>query len=257
MRSMRSSRACTSTWIVTSSGMRPSSMRRRMKANSVLDAAGKPTSISWKPQPTSASNNSSFCDTFMGTANAWFPSRRSTLHHVGACVSTRPGHWRSGSCTTRNGRYLLDAGFFMFSNGPPSRRRSRRGSSQQKTHRRDGDGVTGTELARSRPGRHAAEGQRKARKSGRKDRCHGPREPGGPSAGQWIFPGSRRVVGRGGIGVGNDVRGRAVGKGLGRRRPAEDLGRKRARKPSGNRALEAGPGASAVCGRAPGQTMIT
>ena len=46
VRSMRSSRACVSTEIVTSSGTTPSSMSDRTKAKSVSLADGKPTSIS-------------------------------------------------------------------------------------------------------------------------------------------------------------------------------------------------------------------
>ena len=60
-------------------------MSRRLKANSVFDADGKPTSISLKPIFTSVWNNSSFCETFIGTASAWLPSRKSTLHQRGAC----------------------------------------------------------------------------------------------------------------------------------------------------------------------------
>ena len=37
-------------------------MSRRLNANSVFDADGKPTSISLKPIFTSVWNNSSFCD---------------------------------------------------------------------------------------------------------------------------------------------------------------------------------------------------
>ena len=68
--SIKSSRACTRHWIVTSSGMRFSSMRRRLKLNSVFEAEGKPTSISLKPHFTNASNMSSFWLTFIGTASA-------------------------------------------------------------------------------------------------------------------------------------------------------------------------------------------
>jgi hypothetical protein len=56
-------------------------------------------------------NNSSFCETFIGTASAWLPSRKSTLHQRGACVRTRLGHWRSGNATGGNGRYFLDGSF--------------------------------------------------------------------------------------------------------------------------------------------------
>ena len=54
VRSIKSSRACTSTWSQTSSGARCSSMSRRLKVNSVFEAEGKPTSISLKPHFTSA-----------------------------------------------------------------------------------------------------------------------------------------------------------------------------------------------------------
>src|ERR1035437_896187 len=88
-------------------------MSKRLKANSVFDADGKPTSISLKPIFTSAWNNSSFCDTFIGTASAWLPSRKSTLHQRGAAVRTRLGHWRSGKWMGGNARYFLDGSFCM------------------------------------------------------------------------------------------------------------------------------------------------
>jgi hypothetical protein len=71
--------------------------------NSVFEAEGKPASISLKPHLTSVWNNSSFWLTFMGTASAWLPSRRSTLHQRGAWVRTRFGHCRSGKATGGNG----------------------------------------------------------------------------------------------------------------------------------------------------------
>jgi hypothetical protein len=46
VRLISASRAWVSTWIVTSSGIRSSSMRLRTKSKSVWDAEGKPTSIS-------------------------------------------------------------------------------------------------------------------------------------------------------------------------------------------------------------------
>ena len=46
VRSISSSRAWVSTWMVTSSGTRSSSMSWRTKSKSVWLAAGKPTSIS-------------------------------------------------------------------------------------------------------------------------------------------------------------------------------------------------------------------
>ena len=53
VRSMSSSRHWTSTWIVTSSGIRSSSMIWRRKSKSVWEADGNPTSISLKPTSTS------------------------------------------------------------------------------------------------------------------------------------------------------------------------------------------------------------
>ena len=46
VRSISSGRACVSTWIVTSSGIRSSSTSWRTKSKSVWLADGKPTSIS-------------------------------------------------------------------------------------------------------------------------------------------------------------------------------------------------------------------
>jgi hypothetical protein len=106
VRSIKSSRACTSTCTVTSFGTWFSSMRRRLNANSVFDAAGKPISISLNPQLVSAWNILSFCSTFIGSCRAWLPSRKSTEHQIGAWVSTRPGHCRSAMGTGGKGRYF-------------------------------------------------------------------------------------------------------------------------------------------------------
>src|SRR5258706_181803 len=84
-------------------------MSRRLNVNSVFEAEGKPTSISLKPHLTSVWNISSFWLTFMGTARAWFPSRRSTLHQIGAFLRTRFGHRRFGNRTTGKGRYFENA----------------------------------------------------------------------------------------------------------------------------------------------------
>ncbi|CAM5780656.1 hypothetical protein CPER28S_00642 [Cellulomonas persica] len=109
VRSIRCSRDCVSTWITTSSGIRPSSMSIRTKSKSVCDAAGKPTSISLKPMSTSSSNISSLRAGFIGSIRAWLPSRRSTAHQRGAFVMRASGHRRSGRSTLMiswNGRYL-------------------------------------------------------------------------------------------------------------------------------------------------------
>src|SRR3954447_11886515 len=49
----------------------------------------------------------------MGTAKAWFPSRRSTLHQMGGRVSVRFGQCRSGNWIGGKGRYLLDGFLIM------------------------------------------------------------------------------------------------------------------------------------------------
>src|SRR5215831_14861408 len=90
-------------------------MSRRLNANSVLEADGKPISISLKPIFTRVWNNSSFWLTFIGTASAWLPSRKSTLHQRGAWLRTRLGHCRSGKLTGGNGRYFFDGFLCMLS----------------------------------------------------------------------------------------------------------------------------------------------
>ncbi len=84
VRSIKSSRACTSTWIAHI--LRDALLLDEAAHELVLGVrgGGKPTSISLKPHFTRASNNSSFCATFIGTGSAWLPSRRSTLHQMGA-----------------------------------------------------------------------------------------------------------------------------------------------------------------------------
>ena len=59
---------------------------------SVSDAAGNPTSISLKPISTSALNILCFLPESIGSTRAWFPSRRSTLHQIGALVIVWLGH---------------------------------------------------------------------------------------------------------------------------------------------------------------------
>ena len=73
-----------STWMATSSGIISRSISARQNSYSVSEAAGKPTSISLKPIFTRSSKNSSFSSKLMGMIRAWLPSRRSTLHQVGA-----------------------------------------------------------------------------------------------------------------------------------------------------------------------------
>src|SRR6185369_13424928 len=44
----------------------------------------------------------------IGSISAWLPSRKSTLHQIGASVMVRPGHFRSGKLTGWNGRYFRE-----------------------------------------------------------------------------------------------------------------------------------------------------
>ncbi|MGF6409541.1 hypothetical protein OKW37_001211 [Paraburkholderia sp. MM5482-R2] len=70
VRAISSARDGTKTSIVTSSGMRRSSISLRTKSKSACDADGKPTSISLKPIATSISKYSSFCAAFIGSISA-------------------------------------------------------------------------------------------------------------------------------------------------------------------------------------------
>ena len=83
VRTIRSSRAWVSTWMVTSSGIASLSIRWRTKSKSVCDAEGKATSISLKPIATSVSNMRRLRSPFIGSISAWLPSRRSELHQIG------------------------------------------------------------------------------------------------------------------------------------------------------------------------------
>jgi hypothetical protein len=107
VRSIRSSRSGVMTIRVTPSGTRSSSIRRRTVSKSVWEAAGKPTSISRKPQATRRAKNISLRSTFIGSNRAWLPSRRSVDSQTGAWVTWRAGHWRCGSSMAGKGRYLV------------------------------------------------------------------------------------------------------------------------------------------------------
>src|SRR6266436_4862539 len=100
--------------MVTSSGMRSSSMSRRRKSESVFDADGKPTSISLNPICTRVSNIFSCRAGSIGSMRAWLPSRRSTEHQRGARSIWRLGHSRSASRSPsgRKGTYLSKGIFF-------------------------------------------------------------------------------------------------------------------------------------------------
>ena len=148
VRRISDSRACVSTWMLTSSGIRFSSISRRTKLNSVCEADGKPTSISLKPMFTSSWNISSLRSTLMGSISAWLPSRRSVLSQIGALVSTASGQVRSFRPTGANGRYL-EAGCcnmktFLTKKGLSSRQRCgpRRG---QKSERPAAGGIRAVE----------------------------------------------------------------------------------------------------------------
>ncbi len=98
--------------MVTSSGIRSSSISWRTKSKSVWLADGKPTSISLKPMATSVWNMRSLRTGSIGSMRAWLPSRRSTAHHRGALVSLWSGQWRSGSSSGTNAWYFSN-GIFL------------------------------------------------------------------------------------------------------------------------------------------------
>ena len=50
----------------------------------------------------------------IGSIKAWLPSRKSTLHQIGAAVSTASGQVRSVNLTGAKALYLLDGVFNMF-----------------------------------------------------------------------------------------------------------------------------------------------
>src|SRR6476646_4720263 len=106
VRSISSSLDWVRTWIVTSSGIRFSSIRSRTKSKSGWDEEGKPTSISLNPILISTSKSRRFRCTSMGSMSAWLPSRRSTLHHTGAAVMAASGQRLSGRSTGGKALYF-------------------------------------------------------------------------------------------------------------------------------------------------------
>ena len=102
--SIRSSRSWVMTIGVTSSGIRPSSIRWRTISKSVVEAEGKPTSISLNPMRTSSRNRRNLRSRFIGSNSAWLPSRRSVESQTGGWVSVREGHCRSARSMAGNGR---------------------------------------------------------------------------------------------------------------------------------------------------------
>ena len=83
-----------------------SSISRRTKSKSVLDAAGNPTSISGTPSASSSAKNLRLRSLSIGLTSAWLPSRRSVEHQIGAASRTRSGQVRSGRSTVAYGRYF-------------------------------------------------------------------------------------------------------------------------------------------------------
>ena len=102
---------CSRLWVRTCndtpSGTRFSSISFLVKEYSVSLAEGKPTSISLKPIFKSSLYKRSFSSTPIGIASAWFPSRKSTLHHIGARVIFLDGHCLSGRSILGLRMYLL------------------------------------------------------------------------------------------------------------------------------------------------------
>ena len=109
VRSIRWSRACVSTTIVTSSGIRPSSTSTRMKSKSAFEADGKPTSISLKPTAQSSLNMRRLRSTSMGLMSAWLPSRRSTETQRGALRDALVGPGAVGQLDARDTGGTCDA----------------------------------------------------------------------------------------------------------------------------------------------------
>ena len=108
------SRACVSTWIVTSSGMqvlaRSACARSRTRS---ATPTGKPTSISLKPIATSVSNMRSLRAMSIGSISAWLPSRRSTLQPDRRAASARR-RARCGPCRRDRGEgAVLAAGLLQ------------------------------------------------------------------------------------------------------------------------------------------------
>ena len=125
MRCIRSSRACTSTCTATSSGIRLRSISSRQKSKSVCEAEGNPTSISLNPQATSRSNKRSLRAVSIGSTSAWFPSRRSTLHHAGALSIVFEGQLLSWSRKSATGRYFVLGSFSISSSPTPQKVKGR------------------------------------------------------------------------------------------------------------------------------------
>ncbi len=150
---MSSGRACVSAAIVVPSGTSPSSITSRVKSKSVFEAEGKPTSISGMRSASRRSKKRRLRAESIGLTSAWFPSRRSVEHQMGARSTTRSGHVRSGRSTVSYGRYFqcgMDIGGRSFSGRGEDAPRVRTGSCMS-TRRFPYWG----RMARSRPSREA------------------------------------------------------------------------------------------------------
>ena len=78
-----------------------------MKSKSVCDAAGNPISICLKPILHNRLNILFFLSSPIGSIRAWFPSRRSTEHQIGAFSITFEGHDLFALLTGLYGLYFL------------------------------------------------------------------------------------------------------------------------------------------------------
>ena len=108
VRSISSGRHCVSTWIVTSSGIRSSSMSWRMKSKSGWRRRREADlDLLEAHVEQDVPNMRRLRSGSIGSMSAWLPSRRSTQHHSGRLVDAS-GRARCGpcSCSGRNGRYL-------------------------------------------------------------------------------------------------------------------------------------------------------
>jgi hypothetical protein len=104
VRRISSSRDWVSTMMVTSSGMRPSSISLRTKSKSVCEAEGKPFDF-LQADLDQQVEDAQLLSALIGSISAWLPSRRSVLIQIGGLlmIGVRPG--RSVNLTAGKARY--------------------------------------------------------------------------------------------------------------------------------------------------------
>jgi hypothetical protein len=92
VRAISSSFDWTRTCTQTSSGMRPLLDQAAREIELDLRGGGEADLDLLEADLHQQVENSSFSSTLIGTASAWLPSRRSTLHQIGARSIVRSGH---------------------------------------------------------------------------------------------------------------------------------------------------------------------